>query len=257
MGRLWNLVKGWWLRLLGQAEGMSPRALLEAEIDDFHKAGAKYNQNLAKQAGMIERLKATIMQQNKEVESLTARASAAYAAKAMDKAGSFALKVKDAKVELEGHRAQLAQSEELYQNLLKQRDSYTKKASERIDAIKGKISKAEMAEAQAKLTEIASSTAFDMSGSGAALERLDDKLDERIADAQGKVRVATDSSMSDEFSVSDAEREAMEALALAEFASQMGLGSPAAPEAILATPAVAPPELGPADDVEAEPGSEA
>ena len=36
---------------------------------------------------MIERLKATIAQQEKEVESLTARASAAYAAKVMDKAG--------------------------------------------------------------------------------------------------------------------------------------------------------------------------
>jgi phage shock protein A len=107
-----------------------------------------------------------------------------------------------------------------------------------------------MAEAQAKLTEIASSTAFDMSGSGAALERLDDKLDERIADAQGKVRVATDSAAADEFNVTDAERKAMEALALSEFASQMGLAAPAAPAE---DPVAAPPELGPVDEVAADP----
>jgi phage shock protein A len=239
------------------AESVSPRALLEAEIDDFHRAVAKYNENLAKQAGMIERLKATISEKEKDVEILTARASAAYAAKDMEKAGSFALKVKDAKAGLESNRAQRKQSEELYQSLIKQRDVYTRTAKEKIDAIKGKISKAEMAEAQAKLTEIASSTAFDMSGSGAALERLDDKLDERIADAQGKVRVATDSAAADEFNVTDAERKAMEAQALSEFASQMGLAAPAAPAAPAKEPVAAPPELGPVDEVAADPEPEA
>ena len=54
MGRLFRIIKGWFLRLIGSAEDANPRAILEAEIADFHKASAQYNQNLAKQAGMIE-----------------------------------------------------------------------------------------------------------------------------------------------------------------------------------------------------------
>jgi hypothetical protein len=125
-----------------------------------------------------------------------------------------------------------------------------REAKEKMAEIEGKIDKAEMAEAQAKLTEIASATAFDMSGSGASLDRLDDRLDDRIAEAQGKVRVASDAVAADEFNLTDGERKAMEAQALSEFAAQMGL-EPAATEA--AAPVDAPPELGPADEDAAEP----
>ena len=249
MGRLFRVIKGWFLRLVGKAEELSPRAMLEAEVDSFHRAIQSYNTNLAKQAGMIERLKRQIIEENKKLEMLTARVTAAYQAKNMEKAGNFALQVKEAKRELEENESQLTQAEELYQNLVKQRDTYTKTAREKIEGIKSKISRAEMAEAQAKLTEIASNTAFDMTGSGASLERLEEKLEERIADAEGKVRVASDAVASDEWSMTEAEQGAMEAQALAEFAAQMGLEPPP----VVQTPdmADAKPDLGPVDPVEA------
>ncbi|MFT5433876.1 MAG: phage shock protein A [Myxococcota bacterium] len=244
MGRLWRIVKGWWLRLLGKAEQSSPRAILEAEIADFHKATASFNENLAKQAGMIERLKAQIHSEGKKVELLTARASASYAAKNMEKAGSLALQLKEIKRETTENQSQMKQADDLYKNLVKQRDAYTKEARVRIEKIKGKISKAEMAEAQAKLTEAISATNFNPDGRG--LGELEESLDSRIADASGKVRVASETASIDtDFDMTAGEEKAMEEMALAEFAQQMGFAAAAAPP--IDAPAAAERELGPAD----------
>ena len=220
MGRLWRIVKGWWHRLLGKAEEANPKAILEAEIANFHQATASFNENLAKQAGMVQRLKAQIVKEQKKVEMATARASAAYQAKNLEKAGALALALKDAKRELSENQVQLKSSEELYVNLVRQRDVYVKEARARIDKIKSKISKAEMAEAQAQLTAMASDAVFNPDGTG--LASLEDKLDERIANAQGKVTVATGMMEGDTWSVTEDEQSAMEQAALAEFAQQMG-----------------------------------
>ncbi len=249
MGRLWRIIKGWFLSLIGKAESANPRAMLETEIADFHKATAQFNENLAKQAGMIERLKAQIATEEKKLEMAKARASAAYAAKNMAKAGSLALTVKDTQRELDENRNQLQNAEQLYQNLVRQRDTYVSEARKRIDNIKGKIGRAEMAEAQARLTEMASDASFNPDGTG--LAGLEDKLDERIANAQGKVRVASDQMATDDWTVTEAEQSALEAQALAEFAKEMGLEAPPA-AAAPAAPAAAP-DLGPVEPVAAEP----
>jgi len=252
MGRLWRIIKGGWVSLIGKAEEANPRAILEAEIADFHKATAQFNENLAKQAGMIERLKAQIAQEEKKVEMITARASAAYAAKNMTKAGQMALTLKDTKRELAENQNQQKSAEELYKNLVRQRDTYIKEARGRIDAVKSKISKAEMAEAQAKLTEMASDITFNPDGTG--LAALEGSLDERIADAGGKVRVASETMDNSQWSMTEAEQGAMEAQALAEFANQMGLegpvAAPAAPAAAPETPDLGPIEAAPAESVE-------
>ena len=244
MGRLFRIFKGWWLRLIGKAEAANPKALLEAEIAEFQKATATYNENLAKQAGMIERLKSQIAADEKALELLKARAQAAYAAKQMDRAGALALQVKDKSRETEENKVQMKAADELYKNLVRQRDVYVKEARRKIDEVKSKISKAEMAEAQAKLTEVASATAFDMSGAGASLDRLDEGLNERISNAQGKVRVAGDAMQSSGLVQTEEEQKALEAQALAEFAAQMGLAPPAVAKSV-ADPSAH--DLGPLD----------
>jgi phage shock protein A len=243
MGRLWQIIRGWWYRIIGKAEEANPRAILEAQIADFQKNSAQFNENLAKQAGMIERLKNQVAAEEKKVELMTARASAAYAAGQMEKAGQMALQIKDTKREIDENKKQLIASEELFKNLSRQRDVYLKQARERIDAVKSKISKAEMAEAQAKLGEMASNVSFSPDGTG--INALEEKLDERIANAQGKVRVASEQVASQEWTATEGEQKALEGAALAEFAREMGFAPAQAPVA----PMAAPRDLGPADDI--------
>ena len=241
MGRLWRLIKGWFLRLIGKAEAASPRALLEAEIADFNKATAQFNENLAKQAGLIERLKRQIADAEKKERILQERARAAYTAKQMDKAGHFALLLKETRQQLEENRMQLQAAEQLYQNLRRQRDVFVRDARARIDRIKQKLSQAEMAEAQAKLAEMASSVQFDAEGKG--LAELEEKLEERISDARGKVRVATEGAEASPWSVTAEEQSALEQAALADLAAELGLEPP--PTVADQAPETATPELGP------------
>ncbi|MBI2923759.1 MAG: PspA/IM30 family protein [Planctomycetes bacterium] len=247
-GRLWNLVRGFFGLFVSGLEKANPRAMLEAEVLAFQEAVGQYNTNLAKQAGMVERLREQIKRQKKELDNLTARVTANYAAKNMEEAGRAALAAKQLKSDLTENEAQLVSADEMYRNLNRQRDVYVKEAQRRIEAIKQKLSKAEMAESQAKLAEIASATAFNLSGTGANLERLESNLDERIADASGKARVAQDSMKSGGWVMKEEEQKALEAQALNEFAASMGL-----PGAKVTEPAAAaePKDMGPTEGVKA------
>jgi len=243
--RLGKVFKGFFALFVRNVEKQNPRALLEAEIVAFNEAVASYNKNLALQAGLVERLKGQIKRQHKEVELLTARVSANYQAGNIEQAGHLALQLKQMKTELAENEEQLREGEEMYGNLSRQRDTYIKDAQNKINDIKRKLSQAEMAEAQSKLAEIASATAFDMAGSGATLERIDEDLEERIASAKGKARVALDSTKQGEWTMKEGEQKALEQQALAEFAAAAGLAAPAG--AVTAAPAAATPkrELGP------------
>lgn len=247
-GRLWNLVRGFFGLFVSGLEKANPRAMLEAEMLAFQEAVGQYNTNLAKQAGMVERLKGQIASQKKQLDNLTARVTANMAAKNMEEAGRAALQAKQLKSDLTENESQLKAADEMYQNLNRQRDVYVREAQRKIELIKQKLSKAEMAEAQAKLAEMASSTAFNLSGSGANLDRLEKNLDDRIADASGKARVAQDSMKGGGWVVKEEEQKALEAQALAEFTASMGLpGAPAAKT----DEAPAPKDLGPSEQVKA------
>lgn len=198
---------------------------------------------------MVEQLREKLKKQKKEQESLKARATALYTGGQTEEAGRLALQLKQITSDIADNENGLKQADDMYRNLSRQRDVYVKDAQRRIEAIKQKMSRVEMAEAQAKLAEISSSTAFDMSGSGATLQRLEESLDERVATATGKARVASDMTKTGEWTVKEDEMKAMENQALAEFATSMGLAAP--PVATAPAKAAAVPEalrdLGPTE----------
>jgi len=244
-GRLGNVMKGFFALFVRKVEKENPRALLEAEINNFHEAVAAYNKNLAVQAGMVERLKTQIAKQKKDLDSLKARTAANFQAQNLELAGRLALQAKQLQTDLAENETQFKEADEMYRNLTGQRDVFVREAQQKIESIKRKLSQTEMAEAQAKLAEMASATAFDMSGSGATLERVEQDLDERLSEAKGKARVAADKTKGGEWAVKESEQKALEAQALQEFAAAMGMAAPVA--AAPAAPAVDAParELGP------------
>lgn len=225
--RIKKLIKGFFSRFLSQVENANPQVLLEAEAESLREAVATYNANLAKQAALVEKIRTHAERLKKQVEKNSSRVTALFNTNKQE-AARIALLVKNQKAELGDLEAQLTQADELYRNLTRQRDVYVREAQKRIDAIKQKMNKAELAEAQAQLAEIATATAFDMAGSGATLQRLEESLDDRVAQAAGKIRVATDNAASGDWVLKAEEEAALEAQALAEFATAMGLESPSA-----------------------------
>lgn len=221
--RLGKLIKGFFSLFVSNLEAQSPRALLEAEIAGFQEAIGTYNKSLAQQAALVEKMRNQISKQKADLEKLKAKIAALFRAGQQQEAGRLAAQAKTLSQQLSENETQFAQTDEMYRNMTKQRDVYIRDAQRRIDTIKQKLSQAEIAESQAKLAEIASATSFNLAGTGATLERLEDKLDDRVAQAQGKARVAADSISGGSWQIKAEEESAMEQAALQEFVSMMGL----------------------------------
>lgn len=233
--RIGRLFAGFFSLFVSSAEDANPLALLENEKNNHNKAVADYNLNLGKQAGQIERLRIQIARDERQLTSDKAQATACVNAKQLDRAGQFALSVKKLTTSIGENQHQLNDAETLLKNLTRQRDAAVKASNDRIMLIKSKISQAQMAEAQSTLAQMASVQLFDPAGGG--LGKLEERLDERIADARGKARVATDSIASSNWIATEAEQKALEAAALAEM---LGTDTSARliPSAQLAAPTV-------------------
>lgn len=226
--RLGKLIKGFFSMFISNLETANPKALLEAEIASFQEAVGTYNKSLAQQAALVEKMRNQSAKQKTEFEKLKGKIAILIKSGNQEEAGRLALQAKNLSQALAENEAQFAQTDEMYKNMTKQRDVYIRDAQRRIDTIKQKLSQAEIAESQAKLAEIATATSFNMAGSGASLERLEEKLDDRVAQAQGKARVASDSIAGGSWNAKAEEEAALEAAALHEFTSMMGIEQPAA-----------------------------
>ncbi len=225
--RLGKLIKGFFSLFISNLETANPKALLEAEIVSFQEAVGTYNKSLAQQAALVQKMQNQIGKQKSEFDKLKGRIAILVKAGKTEDAGRLALQAKNLSQSLAELEGQFNQADSMFKNMTKQRDVYIRDAQRRIDTIKQKLSQAEIAESQAKLAEIATTTSFSMAGSGATLERLEEKLDDRVAQAQGKARVAADSVAGGEWNMKAEEEAAMEQAALMEMMGEMGVSSPA------------------------------
>lgn len=230
--RIGNLFKGFFSLFVGSTEESNPKALLAVEIDTFNSTVATYNTTLGKSQGLTFKLKAQVATARTNLAKADASMRAAAAAKLNDRAGQYAVEVKRLTAEITENQSQLDHAEEAYQLQTRQRDAFVKQARERIERVKGKISSTEMLVAQADLAKMVSVQVFDTTGGG--LNKIEEALDNRAAEAQGIARVATDALSHSAFLTTESEQRALESAALAEL-----MGSPqlAAPEAHPALPA--------------------
>ena len=233
--RLGKLIKGFFSLFISNLETANPKALLEAEIVSFQEAVGTYNKSLAQQAALVQKMQNQIGKQKSEFDKLKGRIAILVKAGKNEDAGRLALQAKNLSQSLAELEAGFAQADGMFKNMTKQRDVYIRDAQRRIDTIKQKLYQAEIAESQAKLAEIATTTSFSLAGSGATLERLEEKLDDRVAQAQGKARVAADSVAGGEWNMKAEEEAAMEQAALMEMLGDMGVSSPSATQNVSPT----------------------
>ncbi len=221
--RLKNLVVGFMSLFIRGLEVSNPEALLEAERERLRKAVGLYNQNLARQAGFVERLRAQTAALKKQVGELTASATAHLKAGNRELAANLALDLKRVNEQLEENARQEQEAEEMYQSYLRQRDVVIREAREKIEMLSRQISQVELMEAQAELSRMATGTPMAIGDAGDTLKRVEEGLQERFEKAAGTVRVAKDSVLGEDLKMKEAERKALAEQALAEFAATMGI----------------------------------
>src|SRR5512140_1002720 len=246
--RIANLFKGFLSLFISGLERQNPKALIEAEKENLRSQIARFNDNLANQAGFCERLLRQVKNLETQERDLAAKAAANLKVGNRNAAGQYALQLKTVKEQLEENRKQLETAEATYKKLVTARDVSVRDAQDKIEKLKRMMTETEMLEAQAELQEMATGMVSSIGGSGDTLNRVEEYLTERRDKAAGKARVASSSVDTTKVELLEAEQQALADAALNEFAAAYGIDAPAAakaaePEATVPAPAAK--EMGP------------
>ena len=224
--RIKNLINGFIGLFISGLEKANPKALIEAEKENLRKQIARYNDNLANNAGFIESLMRQVKSLEKQEKELAAKAAANLKVGNKAAAGQYALQLKTVKEQLEENRQQLEAADATFKKLLKTRDITVREAQQKIESLKRMLTETEMLEAQAELQEMAQGMITSIGGSGDTLDRVEEYLNERRDKAAGRARVAGASIDTSGVELKEAEQEALADQALAEFAATYGLEMP-------------------------------
>ena len=227
--RLGNLIKGFFLRLVGQAEKANPEALLEVEKENLRKQIADFNRGLATHAALVERLITQVRKLGTEEDDLRAKTSANLKAGNREAAGQLALKLRGVDRQHDDVAQQLEDAEKRYKELVRARDVSVKEAKAKIESLRRGIDDMKVQKAMAELNEMASGMVSEIGGSGDTLSRLEGIVEEERTKAAGRSRVARDSLDLSEIEMKDAEQGALAEMALADFAAAEGIELEAAP----------------------------
>jgi phage shock protein A len=229
--RLRNLIRGFLGLFISGLEKRNPEALLEMEKESLRKQIAQFNTGLAAHAGLCEKLIAQVKREEKEEQELKAKAAANLRAGNQRLAGEIALELQRLRNELADNRSQLTDAEKTYKELINSRDTAIKAARDKMETLRKDLDSLKMNKALAEMNEMASGMLTQIGGSGDTLNRLSQMVEEENTKAAGRARVARDSIDTTRFKEKQAEREALEDIALADLAAELGMSVPGTPVA--------------------------
>jgi len=224
--RIRNLFRGFIGLFISGMEKRNPEALLEVEKENLRKQIAQFNQGLSAHAGLCEKLIAQVKRQEREEQELKAKAAANIRAGNQRLAGEIALELQRIRKDLADNRAQLGDAEKTYKELVNSRDTAIKSARDKMESLRKDLDGLKMNKALAEMNEMASGMLTQIGGSGDTLNRLHEMVEEENTKAAGRARVARDSIDTTRFKEQAAEREALEDIALADLAAELGMNLP-------------------------------
>jgi phage shock protein A len=224
--RLSNIFRGFLGLFISGLEKRNPEALLELEKENLRKQIAEFNQGLATHAGLCEKLISQVKRQEAEEQELKAKAVANLRAGNQRLAGEIALELQRIRKDLADNQSQLTDAEKTYRDLVMSRDTAIKVARDKIESLRKGLDSMKMNKALAEMNEMASGMLTQIGGSGDTLDRLHQMVEEENTKASGRARVARDSLDTTRFKEKASEREALEDIALADLAAELGMAVP-------------------------------
>jgi phage shock protein A len=241
--RIARLFRGFFGLFISGIEERNPEALMEAARQEFREKMTQYNLALARMAGVAERLKSQIKAKTVRAQDLERRILANHSAGNMVLAGSLARELQELKADLTVDTNELSETEDAYQNNLRQAKVVQKDFEDKVHSLEKQLSQVKIKEAQAEAAAALGNAAFKVGDLGDTMKTVEEVLAKRYEVSAGKARVAKDLVDMETVQEKESERKALEQAALAEFLASQGIQAPAAAEA----PAAAK-EIGPAQN---------
>jgi len=221
--RVGRLVRGFLSLFISGIEEANPEALMAAARDDFRAKMAQYNMALARMAGVAERLKGQVRAKTVRAQDLERRILANHSAGNMELAGTLARELQELKADLTTDTEELKETEEAYQNNLRQAKVVQREFEDKVRRLEKQLSQVQIKEAQAEAAAALGNTAFKVGDLGDTLKDVEGVLEKRYEVSAGKARVAKDMVNMAEIQEKEGERKALEQNALAEFLASQGV----------------------------------
>jgi phage shock protein A len=240
MGRLSRLIRGFIGLFISGLEERNPEALMEAARQEFRNKMAQYNMALAQMAGVAERLKNQIKGKTGRAQELERRILANHSAGNLELAGTLARELQELKADLTTDTNELQETENAYQNNLRQAKLVQKDFEEKVNKLQKQLSQVKIKEAQAEAAAALSSVAFRVGDLGDSMKTVEEVLNKRYERSAGKARVAADMVDMNQVQEKENERKALEQAALAEFLASQGIQSAGTSESPAAAKEIGP-----------------
>jgi phage shock protein A len=228
--RIGRLFRGLLGLFISGIEERNPEALMEAARQEFRDKMVQYNNALARMAGVAERLKSQVKSKTVRAQDLERRILANHRAGNMELAGSLARELQELKTDLTTDTQELAETEEAYQDNLRQAKVAQKEFEDKVRKLEKQLSHVQIKEAQAEAAAALGSAAFKVGDLGDTMKTVEDLLAKRYEVSAGKARVAKDMVNMETVVEKENERKALEQAALADFLASQGIQAPAATE---------------------------
>jgi phage shock protein A len=226
--RMGRLFRGFLGLFISGIEERNPEALMEAARQEFRDKMAQYNLALARMAGVAERLKSQIKSKTGRAQDLERRILANHHAGNMELAGSLARELQELKADLTTDTGELGETEEAYQNNLRQARVVQKEFEDKVRRLEKQLSQVKIKEAQAEAAAALGNAVFKVGDLGDTMKTVEEVLAKRYEVSAGMARVAKDLVDVNQIQEKESERKALEQVALAEFLASQGLQAPAA-----------------------------
>src|SRR5678816_1605806 len=140
MGRLSRLFRGFLSLFISGLEERNPEALMESARQEFRDKMAQYNLALAQMAGVAERLKNQIKGKTTRAQELERRILANHQAGNMELAGTLARELQELKSDLTVDTSELQETENAYQNNLRQAKLTQKEFEDKVNRLQKQLS---------------------------------------------------------------------------------------------------------------------
>ena len=215
--RSWNVLRGLVGRLVSKMERRHPEALLERERERFRASIAQFNEGLVMHATLSERLKSQIDSGTARARQIQDRLRATLRSGNETAAGRLALELKTVEQAITSDRSKFAAAEAAYRQLLETRDAATAETRSRLEELRFQIGDLKVNRAVADLETMAAAMVGRINDPGDGLNRLQEMVGEENEKARARRRVTSQAAGDEEVLIRVAERQMLEAEALAEF----------------------------------------
>ncbi|MBM3476841.1 MAG: hypothetical protein FJX75_26510 [Armatimonadetes bacterium] len=189
---MWTRIKavfrslfGWMLR---GAE--NPEMLLRQHIDDLRERVPEMNRQVAEVIKLEKMLEIQIDRLQKKVQFLEPRVVQAVklGPEKKEAAKTLIAALEQARQDLEETKLQLEQAKQNSERTKRMRDAYERKVREQIQECMKQIGRAKRAEMEEKVAEVMG--AFEVGDTTETVDRMTERIDERLARAQARMEVA-------------------------------------------------------------------